>query len=586
MKNMIANIFFLVCLLSSMTAGGRQAEEYQASSNMSSQAMTDNRGRSRSEQYPFHYLPSYFNNQGNRNSGNKSQRHHRGAGMSMGSSRKQPARQRWSQQYRAPFQPPHQLRQQPFLQPRQQALQPPKIEVSVSDITPFEQQSLLYKIRVTSSGNLKTISPDIPHSGMLVLRQIGDPYTETVQAGGRTEFIMEFRYLLMPLASGVMEIPPPKIHGKYVTGEGDEGSSYELTARHSIKMYVRPAADAVQPWLPLSDLKITAEIEDGTVAKVGKPITLEVKLAVIGATGAQIPSIASHLSSEDFRLYSGKTVTQGHITPDGNDLQGSRVERFTLVPQYGGWLEIPTMQVNWWNIRRNRLEVTSLHLPRLRVIGPTNPHNKANPGLHNVSNLMAEGPLRPWLPIIVALLAALLISWTYALFGSGRLPGLYPLKKLLKWVLGELYAPIASFGARISPRRHFHRLRTWTGRNLPTSWKLWFCLRAVAQENDPTEWGQALQILAAKHLEVRPNTHLRLLGTSIAAYHPHADAQVIDRLMCELDGAAYGDQPIQSFSRWKREFESQIKPGLIPTRFRRNKATLARSGALPELNPE
>jgi hypothetical protein len=103
----------------------------------------------------------------------------------------------------------------------------------------------------------------------------------------------------------------------------------------------------------------------------------------------------------------------------------------------------------------------------------------------------------------------LMYGWLSAFLGTGRLPGLSRLSKLVKPVLGRLYAPIVAFVVRVSPRRRFHRLRTWTGRQLPVSWQLWFCLRAVAREGDPGEWAQALQILAVKHLGVRPQANLK-----------------------------------------------------------------------------
>jgi hypothetical protein len=182
----------------------------------------------------------------------------------------------------------------------------------------------------------------------------------------------------------------------------------------------------------------------------------------------------------------------------------------------------------------------------------------------------------------------LMYGWLSAFLGTGRLPGLSRLSKLVKPVLGGLYAPIVAFVVRVSPRRRFHRLRTWTGRQLPVSWQLWFCLRAVAREGDPGEWAQALQILAVKHLGVRPQANLKHLGKSIVACHPRANAQQVDRLMGQLDEAVYGGTPIESFERWKHEFKSQIKPSLFPIRFRQCGAVAAghSSRVLPQLNPQ
>jgi hypothetical protein len=465
----------------------------------------------------------------------------------------------------------------PYQQPQQQ-FQPPTVETSVSDPAPYEQQSLVYKIRVKSSGNLKTATPETPQSASVVLRPLGDPVTESDRANASQQIVTEYRYLLMPLSSGVIEIPAPRVSGRYAAAGGGEGPPFEVSGQ-AVVLKVRPASPAVQPWLPLYNLQITARVSGSEAPAAGNPIELEVESKAVGATGSQLPSVASYLTSEDFRVYPGKSVTDGRISPDGNTLVGYRQESFTLVPQYGGWLKLPSVTVNWWNVRYNRPEVAALLTDQINVMGPTNPDS---------GGIGGDGPISSvffWLPMGIAV-GILLFGWMNAFMGDGRLPGTQRLTNLVRPVLGELYAPLVTVGNKISPRRSFHRLRTWTGRHLPVSWKLWFCLRAVAREDDPAEWGQALQILAAKHLGVRPQAHLRHLGSSIARCHPRANAQQVERLMVELDEAVYGDKAIDSFARWKSEFRKQIKPSLFPIRFRQCGVTSRLSRELPQLNPQ
>jgi hypothetical protein len=466
----------------------------------------------------------------------------------------------------------------PYQQPQEQQFQPPKVEISVSDLAPYEQQSLVYKIRIISSGNLKTATPETPQSAAVVLRALGDPVTESGQSKTSQEIVTEYRYLLMPLSSGVIEIPPARVTGRYAAAGGADGPAFEVTGK-PVVLKVRPATGAVQPWLPLYNLQITARVRGNEAPAAGNPIELEVETKAVGATGSQLPSVASYLSSEDFRVYPGKSVTDGRISSDGNTLVGYRQESFTLVPQYGGWLKLPSVTINWWNVRYNRPEVAALLTDQINVMGP------ANPGSGGIGG---DGPISSaffWLPMGVAV-GILLFGWMNAFFGDGRLPGAEQITNLVQPILGELYAPLVTLGNKISPRRSFHRLRAWTGRHLPVSWKLWFCLRAVAREDDPAEWGQALQILAAKHLGVRPQAHLRHLGNSIARCHPRANARQVERLMTELDEAVYGDKPIDSFARWKTEFRNQIKPSLFPIRFRQCGVASRLSSELPQLNPQ
>jgi hypothetical protein len=467
----------------------------------------------------------------------------------------------------------------PYQQQVQQAphYQPPRVETSVSDSTPYEQQSLIYRIRVISDGNLKTLTPVLPQSSALILRSLGEPESTNARNDSR-EFVTEYSYLLMPLSSGTIEVPPARVTGRFSNASGGDGPAFDVSGK-AVVMRVRPASDAVQPWLPLYNLQITARVRGSEAPAAGNPIELEVETHAVGATGSQIPSVAAYLKSADFRIYPGESSSEGSVSDDGRTLQGRRLETFTLVPRYGGWLQLPGVSMNWWNVRYNRPEVAALLTDQINVMGPTNP---GHGGLGSGGTL---GSAFFWLPMGIAV-GILLFGWLSAFLGDGRLPGTESIKNLFRPVLGQLYPPLVAIASRLSPRRSLHRLRTWTGRQLPVSWKLWFCLRAIAREDDPAEWAQALQILSSKHLGVRPQAHLRQLGENIVRCHPRANAEQVDRLLIELDEAVYGNKPIRSFPRWKREFKSQIKPGLFPIRFRQCSADSRSPAELPALNPQ
>jgi hypothetical protein len=473
---------------------------------------------------------------------------------------------------------------QSFQQPYQQEVfEPPRIEVSVTATDPYEQQSLLYTLRVISGGNVKSISPEVPQSSSVVLRSLGDPETRRSDGSDGTEYVTEYHYLLMPLATGVIEIPPARIKG-VGKGPGEaDGPSFEASAAGSVVLNVKPPARNEQPWRPLYDLRIDADVQQAETLAAGNPIALQVVISAVGATGSQLPSVASQLKSNEFRIYPGKTITEGRISEDGRQLLGRRIENFTLVPQYGGWLQIPALHLDWWNVRYDRPEAAVLPMLPLEVAGPENPNPVRLETADGESAGIGESVFF-WVPLGAAILIAL-YGWLSAAFmGSGRMPGFNRVSGALKSVMGELYEPVAAFAARISPRRHFHRMRTWTGRHLPVSWKLWFCMHALEKEDDPSEWGQALQILAAKHLGVRPHAHLRHIGERIVACHPRANAEQVSRLMGELDQAVYGSVPMKSFARWKHEFKNQIKPSLLRIRFRCRVAS-ASTRELPGLNP-
>ena len=410
----------------------------------------------------------------------------------------------------------------------------------------------------------------------MVLRALGEAITENDKRGENREFVTEYRYLLMPLSSGIIEIPSARVTGRFITSGGGEGVAFDVSGK-AVSMEVRPATDAVQPWLPLYNLQITARVRGSEAPAAGNPIEMEVETRAVGATGSQIPAVAGYLKSEDFRIYPGESISEGNVSADGNTLQGRRVENFTLVPRYGGWLNLPDISINWWNVRHNRPEVAALITDPIDVMGPSSPDRDS-------SGTLAI-PAYFWLPMGAAV-GILMFGWLSAFIGDGTVPGTESIKNLFRSVFGKLYPPLVVFVNRVSPRRSFHRLRTWTGRQLPTSWKLWFCLRAVARENDPAEWAQALQILAAKHLGVRPQAHLRQLGESIVRCHPRANAAQVDRLLAELDEAVYGSKPIRSFPTGNGTSKTRSSPACLPFESGQLGSFSRAAAQLPGLNPQ
>jgi len=180
----------------------------------------------------------------------------------------------------------------------------------------------------------------------------------------------------------------------------------------------------------------------------------------------------------------------------------------------------------------------------------------------------------------------MIAGWLKVILGDGHNPLGRWAGERLRGALGSLYQPLVAATRRLSPRRYTHRLRTWIGRHLPISWKLWYCLRAVDREEDPQAWEHALQILAAKHLGARPNASLGELAEAITGCHPAANAREVGLLLRQLERANYGGEAIPSFEQWKEEFKKQIKPRLFPIRLRLRRCGLrTEEQGLPGLNP-
>lgn len=447
----------------------------------------------------------------------------------------------------------------------------PKLEATINLSQAYEQQSLIYKLRLTSTGNLQTATPILPASDRFVIRPLGEPVSQNLKEGGKNKVVTDYRYLLMPLTPGALSIPAAKVSGSYNDGAQ---TTYEVSSQGQVQLNVLPAEGRVQPWLPLNDLRIQTQLADNTSAAMDKPMSLKIVLIADGITGAQLPSIQSLLNDSQFRIYPASSHVEGNVGLDGS-LHGRREETFTLVPRSGGWLDIPSPIIAWWDVDQNSAEVAASAPRRVHVQGPEK-------GQIQLGEESQGIPITFWLPLLVAVVVAIL-GWLKALIGPGF--GMHALPSWLGRVLSSLFGPMLSrVSLKLSPRRYAHKLRRWIGDRLPISWKLWYCLRAVAPEDDPEQWAYALQILTNKHLGTRRHANLKQLGNEILAFHPEADPMQVSLLMQDLDQALYGNQPIHNFRLWKKNLQRQIEPSLFSLLVVRKKRKAAAT-TLPGLNP-
>ncbi len=450
-----------------------------------------------------------------------------------------------------------------------------KVETTLSDNDAYAQQNLIYTIRILSDDNLSVADPVLPETDSLVFQQIDGPVTRTQVENGRQKIVNEFHYAATPVRVGNLTLEAARVTGKMA----QTGRAYDVRAAAPIKLSVKPAPTQVQPWLPLDDLSIQTRVKDGDAPAAGQPLSFEIEIKAIGATGTQLPSLEKQLESPDFRVYQEKSETHGMLSPDGTQLEGRRVESFTLVPQHGGRVQIPSLRVNWWNLRTDRAE--TLVLPIRQLVAGGGLRGDGAFGVTASSTFFPAGsPLAFWLPLLgVAFMLGSYWSWIWA-----RRRG------LARNILGHASGLLGPANGRVrellqdhSPRRYLHIVRQGLIRALPRSVRLWYCIRYVNSEADPRDWCQMFKFLANKHLGISPQLPLPELGERLIASHPKANARVMRQLMSELDGGIYGSTTLD-FETWKQAFRRQLRPRILPAGH--GLAALRRPAPkLPELNP-
>mgnify|MGYP001816051309 FL=1 len=463
----------------------------------------------------------------------------------------------------------------------------PRVEVKIESSRIYEQQNVIYTVRVVSDGNLKTLDPRVPDVEGAVLEQLDGPVASTrlKSRNGGQEIVNTYRFKLTPLRSGEISVPPIRFNGTHVAsrqwngGRGmpnqNSGGRFEIAANGPQSLEVLPAEGSVTPWLPLQDLKLHSHLSRNTPAKEGVPVTLTLELKARGATGEQLPSLERMLKSDQFRVYRDSTTTSGGISRNGKHLTGSRKETYTLIPLQDGWIRLPTVKVAWWDVDSDAARVASIAGAADAPLTSTGSKTSASGEQPMFSGFF-------WAPIFITL--GLIAGYWLGAFARTRPMLKSALSRSRAWLTAGKEATVNSVrtvGAKLSPAGPLRKARMGLAMMMPKNVRLWMCTRCVEQEDDPRGWCSEFKQRACEHLDISTHSPLPVIAERIIELNPKVEAETVRALAQSLDSAMYGGKPLD-FVVWKREFQQHLRPRVFRRRRSRNRRN---RNVLPALNP-
>jgi hypothetical protein len=264
---------------------------------------------------------------------------------------------------------------------------------------------------------------------------------------------------------------------------------------------------------------------------------------------------------------------------------GIRTEHYTLVPQYGGTLRLPSVRLSWFNIRTGTIEHASLPIKTLAAGGAeASPERYMNDD--KPSRLFPKGYTSGfWLPLLGVFL--LLTGYWIGVWYKGRGSRAAPLYRTLGVTARTLLVGAATgmrqVARRLSLLPRWNRAWARAADLLPTSVRFWFWVRCANLERDPALWRKTLQFLSCRQLELSPYASLPELAEKLIQFQPSAQPEEVRRLLRGLDGAIYGKLTLD-FERWKQDFEQQVRPSLLS--LGGQALTRRKRQRLPALNPK
>ncbi|MFW3899428.1 BatD family protein [Pseudomonas bharatica] len=278
-------------------------------------------------------------------------------------------------------------------------LAPVFIEASLDQASVYVQAQAVLTLRIYHSVSLyddSSLSP-LQMEGVKI-EPLGESRTYEKLINGIRHGVIEMRYALYPQQSGAVTVPSLTFSATSAGADSDSpnaaGNTQVRVASRELPLQVRPippSYPAGTPWLPARSLTLEEHWSPDPAQspiQIGDSLTRSVLLKAEGLSSTQLtPLPVSEIAG--LRRYPDQPQLRNQI--DERGLIGSREEREALVPTHSGNLELPALEVTWWNTREDHLEHSSLPARSLKV--------QDNPALTETPGLSADQGSRllwPW----------------------------------------------------------------------------------------------------------------------------------------------------------------------------------------------
>lgn len=260
---------------------------------------------------------------------------------------------------------------------RENELAPVFIESSLDQPSVYVQAQAILTLRIYHSVALyddSSLTPLLLSDA--IVEQLGESRTYEKMINGVRHGVIEVRYGIYPQHSGQLIIPAQTFSATQVDSQqatapaplGPKPGKMVHVTSAEIALEVKPnAADypTTAAWLPARSLSMSETWNpEPDHCQVGDSLTRTLTLKAEGLSSAQLPALPA-TDVNGLRRYPDLPQLSNQISENG--LIGSREEREALVPTRVGQVELPAVEVVWWNTHEDRLERSYLPARTLQV---------------------------------------------------------------------------------------------------------------------------------------------------------------------------------------------------------------------------
>ena len=236
----------------------------------------------------------------------------------------------------------------------------------------YVQAQILYRIRIYRA--VATRQPALREptiTGVEALVELaGDERQYEAVLNGRAYNVIERVIALYPQESGEIQISPARFEARVLRDGRITGRKVFTSESHTIKVLPIPAPPASHPnatWLPARDVQLSEDwSRSPDELAVGEPVTRNVSLSALGQIETQLPAIEAP-EVDGLNIYVDQPEL-GRTLEDGG-IRGVREDQYAIIGLAGGELELPAVEVPWWDIAAGEWKIATLPVRTLTVRG-------------------------------------------------------------------------------------------------------------------------------------------------------------------------------------------------------------------------
>ena len=227
------------------------------------------------------------------------------------------------------------------------------VSSEVDQTETYVQAQILYRIKVYRA--VATRQPALREptiSGAEVLVELaGDERSYESILNGKAYNVVERVIAIYPQESGEISISPARFEARVLRNGRITGRKVFQSDTHTVSVLPIPAPPDDYPnatWLPARDVQLSEEwSREPERINAGEPVTRRVTVSALGQIETQIPAIDPP-AIDGLNIYEDKPELSRRIEAEG--IRGIRKDQYAMIGVNGGDIELPELQVPWWNI--------------------------------------------------------------------------------------------------------------------------------------------------------------------------------------------------------------------------------------------